>query len=72
MYRRVKQECIPVGYIPPAAVAIGGVSHCLGVSMVGGQLIAGGLLPGGVSLPGGCLLPGGGVVFYIPYILYFA
>ena len=53
---RIQQECIPVGCVPPAAVAVGG---CLlpGGSPCGGL---GCLLPrGGSPCQGGCLLPGG-------------
>ena len=49
----VKQECIPVGCVPPAAVALGG-----GGASFRGVLPAGGPPSWGVSLPGGCLLPG--------------
>ena len=46
-----EQECIPVGCVPSAVVAISGG---------GGGVCPGGYLPGGECLPGGCL-PGGGV-----------
>ena len=55
---RIQQECIPVGCVPPAAVAVGGggVPPSWGISLRGV-----GVPPSqrGVSLPGGCLLPGG-------------
>ena len=54
-----KQECIPIGCIPPASVAIVGGCVCLrGVCLeVGGVCLEGGCLPRG----GGCLSRGGGV-----------
>ena len=50
-----KQECIPVGCVPSASVAICGEGMCLprGVCLPGG-VFQGGCLPGG-CLPGGCL-----------------
>ena len=44
-----QQECIPVGCVPSAAVAV-----CWG-----GCLLPGDAWLGGVPAPGGCLLPGG-------------
>ena len=43
------QECIPVGCIPPASVAVSGGWGCLP-----GDVSPGGVCPGGVCL-GGCL-----------------
>ena len=56
-----QQECIPVGCVPSAAVAVsapeGGGAWSRGVSA-----------PVGVSAPGGCLVPGGGLVVKIGII----
>ena len=69
----VQQECIPVGYVPSAAVAVsrGGGGVCPGVVSVQGRecLLRGvsiqGVTAQGVSAQGGCLprgcLPKGGV-----------
>ena len=55
-----KQECIPVGCVSSAAVAVsGGVSAPGGCLVLGGSALEGCLLPGGVSGHGGCLLQGG-------------
>ena len=51
-----KQECIPVGCIPSAAVVIlegGGGDVCLGKCLPRGMSAQGGVCPGGVSA-GGC------------------
>ena len=64
----VKQECIPVGCVPSAAVAIspggGGLSAARGCLLRRGLLLGGGclLLGGGCLLIGVCLLPGVGCV----------
>ena len=62
-----KQECIPVGYVPSATVAV-----CRGVPGPGGACSRGGAWSGGCLLrrvpgPGGCMVwvvsaPGGRVV----------
>ena len=70
-----KQECIPVGCVPFAAVAVcpgGGSVYSRGMSALGEYLLRGVvsalggwcLFPGGVSTPRGllllgCMLPGG-------------
>ena len=63
----IEQECIPVGCVPSAAVAVwGGGVVCLlgGVCFFGGVCLLGGcLLLGGVPASWGCLLLGGGVCF---------
>ena len=46
-----KQECIPVGCVPSASVAVGGGGGCLKGVCPGGCLNRGGL-PGGVSAQG--------------------
>ena len=46
-----KQECIPVGCVPSAAVAVGGGWGCLEGVCPGG-VCPGGCLPGGVSAQG--------------------
>ena len=53
---REKQECIPVGCVPPAAVTV-----CRGGCLPGGGSAQGGVCPEGGCLPGGCLPMGGGV-----------
>ena len=50
----MKQECIPVGCVPSAAVAAGGG----GVGVYPSMHWTGGCLPGGICL--GAVLPGGG------------
>ena len=57
-----KQECIPVGCVPSAAVAICWGGGCLpgGVSAQRGCLPRGGVCPG-VCLPGGVSAQGAGV-----------
>ena len=58
----LKQECIPVGCVPSAAVAVcwgGGVSAQWGVCLEGG-VCPGGCLPRGVSVRG-CMPRAGGV-----------
>ena len=58
-----RQECIPVGCVPSAAVTISGregvcPGECLpgeGVSAQGRGVCRGGVCPGGVSVQGGCL-----------------
>ena len=53
-----KQECIPVGYVPSAAVAVWRGGWCLPGSVCpDGRCLSRGCLPGG-CLPRGCL-PGG-------------
>ena len=51
----IKQDCIPVGCVPPACCPylLGGVSG------PGGCLVPGAVSGLGVSGPGGCLVPGG-------------
>ena len=50
------QECIPVGYIPPAAVAAGGEGPAAGC--LPGGICVGRFLPGGcVCLTRGCTPP---------------
>ena len=66
-----QQECIPVGCVPFAAMAVywgsllpGGSAHGGGVSAhrgsaPGGDLLLGGVCSGGVSAPRGVSVPGG-------------
>ena len=58
----LEQECIPVGCVPSAAVAVsGGGGVFPGVSAQGGVCLRGGLPSGIVCLEGGGCLPNGGV-----------
>ena len=54
--KQMKQECIPVGCVPSAAVAVSTSEG--GYLVLGGYLVPGGFLPGGYLVLG---VPAGGV-----------